>query len=53
MSTVACRYEAEWNATLSAAPVAKDVEVAKHATGDVRLLYDSQEHYELITGVMG
>ena len=43
------RYAAEFNVTLAAAPVAATVEAARNASGDVRLLYESQEGYELIT----
>ena len=45
------RYEAELNATLSAAPIVATVQAAKEASGDVRLLYDSQLQYEHITGM--
>ncbi|KAK9802802.1 hypothetical protein WJX73_008081 [Symbiochloris irregularis] len=44
------RYEEDMNATLAAALKQSDVTLAKMASGDVLLEYDSQEHYEKITG---
>ena len=44
------RYEREFNATLAAAPVAKDVPAAKAAVGPVKLLYDTRQQYENLVG---
>ena len=46
----ACRYEREFNATLAAAAVAKDVPAAKAAVGPVKLLYDTRQQYENLAG---
>ena len=43
------RYQAEFEGRLSEAPVASDHTAALAAKGTVKLLYDSQEHYEGIT----
>ena len=48
-----CRYDAQLNATLAAAPAIATVDEAKGAEGNVRLLYDSQEQYEALTGRLG
>lgn len=45
-----CRYETDMNATLAAALKVSDANVARTSSGDVVLEYDSQEHYERITG---
>ena len=50
MQTHATRYEREFNATLAAAPVAKDVPAAKAAVGPVKLLYDTRQQYENMVG---
>ncbi|KAK9812907.1 hypothetical protein WJX72_005613 [[Myrmecia] bisecta] len=47
------RYAREFEATYAAAPLVASPEVAMSAKGDVRLFYDSQEHYEAITAVFG
>ncbi|KAK9868373.1 hypothetical protein WJX84_008202 [Apatococcus fuscideae] len=43
------RYLAEFEHTLSEAQVVEDVNAAMAAHGTVKLLYDSQEHYETLT----
>ena len=48
-----CRYDAELNATLAAARQMATVDEAKDVIGDVLLLYDSQDHYENLTGRLG
>ena len=48
-----CRYEAELNATLAAAKPMATVDEAKDVIGDVLLMYDSQDHYESLTGRLG
>lgn len=47
-----CRYDADLNATLAAAPVTS-IEEAGKLEGDMVIQYDSQEHYEAITGRLG
>ena len=48
-----CRYDAELNATLAAARQMATVDDAKDVIGDVLLMYDSQDHYENLTGRLG
>jgi hypothetical protein len=53
--TVRChhRYDEDLKALLAAAPLASSAEAAKEVDGDVRLQYDSQEHYEELTSPFG
>ena len=49
----ACRYDQELNETLSKAAKALTIDEAKDMTGDVNILYKSQEHYETLTERLG
>ena len=51
---LACgRYDEELRATLEAAPLVGDADEAGARSGDVRLQYDSQKHYEQLAAGFG
>ncbi len=52
-AAVLCRYDEELRAALDAAPLARDASEAGAWLGDVRLRYDSQEHYERLAAGFG